>query len=115
MREKQEQYLKEINTRLCDYCLILCDFQYCNKCNLIYNPPPCIIYMILEEKKPISNCASESESIFNPDSNSDNNNNENNSSSSAQNGNKNISNSDSDLNPEIYIALPDLFKEQELK
>ncbi|KAG9299437.1 hypothetical protein G9A89_009389 [Geosiphon pyriformis] len=63
----------------------------------------------------MSSCASESESNFNSDSNSDNNDNENNSSSSIQNGNKNINNSNSDLNPEIYIALFDLSKEQELK
>ncbi|KAG9297564.1 hypothetical protein G9A89_007639 [Geosiphon pyriformis] len=114
-RKEQEQCLEKINTQLCNHCLIPYDFQYCNECNLIYNPPPCMIYMILEEKEPISNCASESESIFNPNSNSNNNNDENNGFSSAQNCNKNISNSDSNLNPEIYIALSNLSKEQELK
>ncbi|KAG9307156.1 hypothetical protein G9A89_016984 [Geosiphon pyriformis] len=115
MKEEQKQCLEEINTQLCDHCLILCDFQYCNECDLIYNLPPRMIYTILEEKKPISNCVSESESIFNPNSNSDNDNNKNNGSSSTQNGNENISNSDSNSNSEIYIVLPDLSKEQKLK
>ncbi|KAG9287767.1 hypothetical protein G9A89_017362 [Geosiphon pyriformis] len=63
-------------------------------------------------------CASESESLINrdPDSNDDD---KNNGSSSVQNGNNDENNSDSnsklDLNYEQYIALPDLFKEQELK
>ncbi|KAG9298414.1 hypothetical protein G9A89_000413 [Geosiphon pyriformis] len=61
------------------------------------------------------NCASESESIFNLNSNSNNDNNKNNGSSSTQNSNKNISNSNSDSNSEIYIALSNLSKEQELK
>ncbi|KAG9294718.1 hypothetical protein G9A89_008197 [Geosiphon pyriformis] len=74
-----------------------------------------MIYTIPEEEEPISNCTSESESIFNPDSNSDNDNDENNGSSSTQNGNENISDSDFNLNPKIYIVLPDLSKEQELK
>ncbi|KAG9286001.1 hypothetical protein G9A89_022677 [Geosiphon pyriformis] len=114
-REEQEQWLKQLNARLCHYCLILSDFEYCNECDLIYNPPPCMIYMILKEKKPISNCTLELESVFDPDSNPNNNNDKNTSSSSAQNDNKNISNSDSNSNSEIYIALPDLSKEQELK
>ncbi|KAG9304160.1 hypothetical protein G9A89_019722 [Geosiphon pyriformis] len=114
-KEKQKQYLAQINTRLCDHCLISCDFQYCNECDLIYNPPPRMIYTIPEEEEPISSCVSESKLIFNPDSNSNNKDNKNTNSSSMQYGNKNINNSDSDLNPKIYIALPDLSKEQELK
>ncbi|KAG9293082.1 hypothetical protein G9A89_016444 [Geosiphon pyriformis] len=78
-REKQKQQLEQLNARLCQHCLISCNFQYCD-----------------------DRCASESESIFNPNLNSDNDNNEN-------------TNSNSDLNYEQYIALPDLFKEQELK
>ncbi|KAG9291082.1 hypothetical protein G9A89_012954 [Geosiphon pyriformis] len=89
--------------------------KYCNKCDLIYNLPPCMIYTIPEKDEPISNCPSESESVFNPDSNSDNDNNKNTGSSSVQNNNKNNSNWDSDLNPEIYITLLDLTKEQTLK
>ncbi|KAG9296952.1 hypothetical protein G9A89_003666 [Geosiphon pyriformis] len=78
-----------------------------------------MIYTISEEEEPISSCASDSESIFNPDSNSDKDNDENTSSSSVQNGinNDNDSNSDlnSNLNYEQYIALSDLTKKQELK
>ncbi|KAG9303934.1 hypothetical protein G9A89_005844 [Geosiphon pyriformis] len=74
-----------------------------------------MIYTIPEEDKPMSNCASELESIFNPDSNSDNNNDENTGSSSTQNSNKNNNNLNPDSNSETYITLPDLTKEQELK
>ncbi|KAG9288251.1 hypothetical protein G9A89_021282 [Geosiphon pyriformis] len=119
IREEQKQCLEEINTQLCDYCLIPCNFQFCDDCNLIYNPPPHMIYTISEEKKPINSCASKSKLSSNPDLNSDNNDNENNSSSSIQYNynNDNNSNSDSnfDLNYEQYIALPDLTKKQELK
>ncbi|KAG9290346.1 hypothetical protein G9A89_007077 [Geosiphon pyriformis] len=118
-REEQEQQLEEINIRLCDYCLIPCDFQYCNKYDLIYNLPPCMIYTIPKEEEPISSCASESESIPNPDSDSNNDDNKNNSSSSIQNGNNNDNDSNSDSNSDSnykqYITLPDLTKEQELK
>ncbi|KAG9296658.1 hypothetical protein G9A89_009917 [Geosiphon pyriformis] len=40
-KEEQEQHLEEINTQLCDHCLIPCD--------LIYNPPPRMIYMTSEK------------------------------------------------------------------
>ncbi|KAG9299976.1 hypothetical protein G9A89_009704 [Geosiphon pyriformis] len=119
MREDQEQCLEEINTRLCDHYLIPCDFQFCDDCDLIYNPPTCMIYTISEEEEPINSCTSESELSSKPDSNSDNDNNENNSSSFIQNdyNNDNDSNSDSnsDSNYKQYIALPDLTNEQELK
>ncbi|KAG9302201.1 hypothetical protein G9A89_020635 [Geosiphon pyriformis] len=95
------------------------DFEYCDDCNLIYNPPPCMIYMIFKEEEPISSCTSKLESIFNSNSNSDKNDDENTSSSSIQHGNdnNNDSNSDpnSDTNYEQYIALPDFSKEQKLK
>ncbi|KAG9297090.1 hypothetical protein G9A89_019371 [Geosiphon pyriformis] len=107
--------LKEINTKLCDYCLIPCDFQYCNKCDFIYNLPLHIIYTILEEEKPISSCTSELESIFNLDSNSDNDDNKNNSSSSIPNDHKNYNDSNFNSNSKTYIALPNLIKKQELK
>ncbi|KAG9295916.1 hypothetical protein G9A89_006655 [Geosiphon pyriformis] len=117
--EEQKQQLVQLNTRLCHHCLIPNDFEYCDNCNLIYNPPPHMIYMIPEEEEPISSCALELESPFNPNSNSDNDNDENNSSSFIQNGNDNDNNinsdSNSDSNYEQYIALPDLTKEQELK
>ncbi|KAG9303474.1 hypothetical protein G9A89_013801 [Geosiphon pyriformis] len=83
-------------------------------CNLIYNLPSCMIYTIPEEE-PISSCALELESVFNPNLNSNNDDNENTDSSSVQYNNKNINNSDSNSNPKIYIALPDLSKKQELK
>ncbi|KAG9289040.1 hypothetical protein G9A89_015589 [Geosiphon pyriformis] len=117
-REEQEQWLEQLNARLCQHCLILCDFQYCDECNLIYNTPPRMIYTISEEEEPINSCASESESLINCDLDS-NDDDKNISSSSVQNSNdnKNDSNSDlnSNLNYEQYIALPDLSKEQELK
>ncbi|KAG9301074.1 hypothetical protein G9A89_015810 [Geosiphon pyriformis] len=117
-REEQEQWLAQLNTRLCHHCLIPSDFEYCDDCDLIYNLPPHMIYMILEEEEPISICVLESESLINhdPDSNDDD---ENTGSSSVQNGNNNKddsnSDSNSDLNYEQYIALPDLSKEQKLK
>ncbi|KAG9301378.1 hypothetical protein G9A89_018050 [Geosiphon pyriformis] len=74
-----------------------------------------MIYTIPEENEPINNCASESESVFNPDSNSDNDNDKNNGSSSVQNDHENYNNSNSDSNPETYIVLPDLSKEQKLR
>ncbi|KAG9302357.1 hypothetical protein G9A89_011783 [Geosiphon pyriformis] len=114
-REEQKQCLEEINTQLCDHCLILYNFQYCNKYDLIYNLPTHIIYTIPEEKEPISSCISESELIFNPDSNSNYNDDKNNNSSFAQYSNKNDNDSNSNSNPETYIALPDLSKEQELR
>ncbi|KAG9302593.1 hypothetical protein G9A89_007297 [Geosiphon pyriformis] len=114
-REEQKQYLEQLNTQLCDHCLIPYDFQYCNKCNLIYNPLPCMIYMISEEKKPISNCALKSELMFNSGSNSNNNDNKNNKSSSIQNCHENNNNLDSNSNPKQYIMLFNLTKEQKFK
>ncbi|KAG9292864.1 hypothetical protein G9A89_016226 [Geosiphon pyriformis] len=118
-QEKQEKHLAQLNTRLCDHCLIPCDFQYCNECDFIYNLPPHMIYTIPKEEEPISSCASESESPLNLDSNSNNNDNKNNGSSSVQNGNDNDndinSDSNSDSNYEQYIVLLELTKEQELK
>ncbi|KAG9299555.1 hypothetical protein G9A89_020726 [Geosiphon pyriformis] len=73
-----------------------------------------MIYTI-PEKEAISSCTLESESTFNPNSNSDNNNDKNNGSSSAQYGNEDNNNLDSNSNSETYITLPDLIKEQELK
>ncbi|KAG9294291.1 hypothetical protein G9A89_021650 [Geosiphon pyriformis] len=88
-------------------------------CDLIYNLLIHMIYMIPEEKEPISSCALESESPFNSNSNFDNDDDKNTGSSSVQIGdnNNNDSNSDSNSDPkyEQYITLPDLFKEQKLK
>ncbi|KAG9296692.1 hypothetical protein G9A89_001324 [Geosiphon pyriformis] len=74
-----------------------------------------MIYTILEEKKPINNCTSKSESIFNFNSNFDNNDNKNNGSSSTQNSNNFNSDLNSNPNSEQYIVLSDFTKEQELK
>ncbi|KAG9304209.1 hypothetical protein G9A89_019771 [Geosiphon pyriformis] len=115
IRKKQKQQLEKINTRLCDHCLILYDFQYYNECNLIYNLLPHMIYTISEKEEPISSCASELKSMFNLDSNSDNNDNKNNGSNFTQYGNENNNILDSNSNLKTYIALPDLTKEQKLK
>ncbi|KAG9297185.1 hypothetical protein G9A89_019466 [Geosiphon pyriformis] len=118
-RKKQEQHLAQINTQLCDYCLISYDFQYCNECDFIYNPPSCIIYTISEKKELISSCTLESELKFNLNLNSNNDDNKNNGFSFAQNGHNNDNNlnsdSNSNLNYEQYIMLLNLTKKQELK
>ncbi|KAG9291017.1 hypothetical protein G9A89_012889 [Geosiphon pyriformis] len=114
-REEQKQHLEEINTQLCDYCLIPYDFQYCNEYNFIYNLPPRMVYMITEEDKPISSCISESELSFNPDSNFNNNDDNNNSSSSIQIGNSDNNDSNSNSNSTQYIILLNLTKEQKLR
>ncbi|KAG9301848.1 hypothetical protein G9A89_004527 [Geosiphon pyriformis] len=115
IRKEQKQHLEQLNTRLYQHCLIFYDFQYCNKCDFIYNLSSHIIYTIPEEKEPISSCASESKSMFNPDSNFDNNDNNNNGFSSVQYDNQNNNDSNSNSNPKQYITLLDLFKEQKLK
>ncbi|KAG9306175.1 hypothetical protein G9A89_016079 [Geosiphon pyriformis] len=74
-----------------------------------------MIYMIPEEDELISNCASELGLQFKSDSNSNNNDNDNNSFSSVQDSNINNNDLDSNSNPEQYITLLDLTKEQELK
>ncbi|KAG9302372.1 hypothetical protein G9A89_011422 [Geosiphon pyriformis] len=113
-QKEQEQCLEEINTRLYDHCLIPYDFQYCNKCDFIYNLTPYRIYTILKEEEPISSCTSESNSTFNSDSNSDDD--DNNGSSSVQNNNSdNNGNLNSDSDSEQYITLLDLSKDQELR
>ncbi|KAG9305685.1 hypothetical protein G9A89_022607 [Geosiphon pyriformis] len=119
MRKEQEQCLEEINTQLCNHCLIPCDFQFCNECDFIYNLPPYMIYTISEEEELISSCTSESELPFDPDSNSNNDDNKNTGSSSIQYGNNNDDNSHSDSNFNLkykqYIAILDLTRELELK
>ncbi|KAG9299434.1 hypothetical protein G9A89_009386 [Geosiphon pyriformis] len=102
-REEQEQWLAQLNTKLCRHCLIPNDFEYCDDCDFIYNLPPHMIYSIPEEEEPISSCASESESLINRDPDSDN-----------DDKNTNLD-SKPNLNYEQYIALPDLSKKQELK
>ncbi|KAG9301835.1 hypothetical protein G9A89_004514 [Geosiphon pyriformis] len=74
-----------------------------------------MIYTIPEKKKPISICASELESVFNPDSNSNSDDDKNTSSNSVQNSNENNSDSNPNSNYKQYIMLPDLTKKQKLK
>ncbi|KAG9294740.1 hypothetical protein G9A89_008219 [Geosiphon pyriformis] len=114
IQKKQEQHLKELNTQLCDYCLILCDFKYYDDCNLIYNLPLYIIYTIPKKDEPIGECTVEAESKFNFNSNFDNND-KNNDSSIVQNNNTNNNNLYSNSNSKQYIVLPNLFKKQKLK
>ncbi|KAG9298568.1 hypothetical protein G9A89_018927 [Geosiphon pyriformis] len=47
-REEQEQRLANLNTKLCDHCLIPCHFQYCDECDLMFNLPPRILFPITE-------------------------------------------------------------------
>ncbi|KAG9298560.1 hypothetical protein G9A89_018919 [Geosiphon pyriformis] len=51
-REEQEQKLADLNTKLCNHCLIPCHFQYCDECNLMFNPPPRILFPITELPEP---------------------------------------------------------------
>ncbi|KAG9306329.1 hypothetical protein G9A89_018212 [Geosiphon pyriformis] len=51
-REEQEQRLADLNTKLCDHCLIPCHFQYWDECDLMFNPPPRILFLITELPKP---------------------------------------------------------------
>ncbi|KAG9284584.1 hypothetical protein G9A89_004626 [Geosiphon pyriformis] len=46
--EEQKQRLANLNTKLCDHCLIPCHFQYCNKCDLMFNLPSRILFPITE-------------------------------------------------------------------
>ncbi|KAG9296058.1 hypothetical protein G9A89_011910 [Geosiphon pyriformis] len=50
--DKQEQKLADLNTKLCDHCLIPCHFQYCNECNFMFNLPPKILFPITKLPKP---------------------------------------------------------------
>ncbi|KAG9302276.1 hypothetical protein G9A89_008767 [Geosiphon pyriformis] len=50
--DPDKQKLANLNTKLCNYCLILCYFQYCNKCNLMLNLPPRILFLITKLPEP---------------------------------------------------------------
>ncbi|KAG9284365.1 hypothetical protein G9A89_023622 [Geosiphon pyriformis] len=50
--KEQEQRLADLNTKLCNYCLIPCHFQYCNECDFMFNPPPRILFPITELPEP---------------------------------------------------------------
>ncbi|KAG9285602.1 hypothetical protein G9A89_009242 [Geosiphon pyriformis] len=47
-RKEQKQRLADLNMKLYDYCLILCHFQYCDECDLMFNPLPKTLYSINE-------------------------------------------------------------------
>ncbi|KAG9300172.1 hypothetical protein G9A89_010582 [Geosiphon pyriformis] len=51
-RKEQKQRLADLNTKLCNHCLISCHFQYCDKCDLMFNPPPKILFPITELPEP---------------------------------------------------------------
>ncbi|KAG9285620.1 hypothetical protein G9A89_009260 [Geosiphon pyriformis] len=51
-RKEQKQKLANLNTKLCDHCLIPCHFQYCDKCDLMFNLPPRILFPITELPEP---------------------------------------------------------------
>ncbi|KAG9305089.1 hypothetical protein G9A89_007729 [Geosiphon pyriformis] len=50
--KEQEQRLADLNTKLCNHCLIPCYFQYCNVCNLMFNLPPRILFPITKLPEP---------------------------------------------------------------
>ncbi|KAG9287990.1 hypothetical protein G9A89_017585 [Geosiphon pyriformis] len=50
--EEQEQRLANLNTKLCNHCLISCHFQYCNECDLMFNPSPRILFPITKLPEP---------------------------------------------------------------
>ncbi|KAG9297950.1 hypothetical protein G9A89_018778 [Geosiphon pyriformis] len=51
-REEQKQRLTDLNIKLYDYCLISCHFQYCNKCDIMFNLPSKKLYLITELLEP---------------------------------------------------------------
>ncbi|KAG9286156.1 hypothetical protein G9A89_010170 [Geosiphon pyriformis] len=58
-KSKKIYLLADLNTKLCDHCLISCHFQYCDECDLMFNLPPKILFLItklleLEEEKELT-------------------------------------------------------------
>ncbi|KAG9299368.1 hypothetical protein G9A89_014016 [Geosiphon pyriformis] len=51
-RKEQKQRLADLNTKLCDHCLISCYFQYYNKCDIMFNLPSKKLYPITKLPKP---------------------------------------------------------------
>ncbi|KAG9304192.1 hypothetical protein G9A89_019754 [Geosiphon pyriformis] len=87
--EKQEQRLADLNTKLCNYCLIPCHFQYCDECDLMFNPLPRILFPITELPEPKEEVLITKDMLFqDPTENTE---------------------------TEQYLAYPDLSKELELK
>ncbi|KAG9290498.1 hypothetical protein G9A89_002473 [Geosiphon pyriformis] len=50
--KEQKQRLADLNTKLCDHCLIPYHFQYCDECDLMFNPLPKILFPITELPEP---------------------------------------------------------------
>ncbi|KAG9286072.1 hypothetical protein G9A89_022749 [Geosiphon pyriformis] len=89
IHEEQEQRLADLNTKLCDHCLIPCHFQYCDKCDLMFNSPPRILFPITELPEP------EEEVLITKD--------------------MSFQDSTEDTKTEQYLMYSDLSKELELK
>ncbi|KAG9303184.1 hypothetical protein G9A89_004274 [Geosiphon pyriformis] len=51
-KKEQKQRLADLNTKLYNHCLISYYFQYCNKCNIIFNSPPRKLYLITKLPEP---------------------------------------------------------------
>ncbi|KAG9303261.1 hypothetical protein G9A89_013587 [Geosiphon pyriformis] len=88
-REKQKQRLANLNTKLCNHCLIPCHFQYCDECDLMFNPPLRILFPITELPEP------KEEVLITKD--------------------MSFQNPTEDTETEQYLTYPDLSKELELK
>ncbi|KAG9306685.1 hypothetical protein G9A89_004232 [Geosiphon pyriformis] len=88
-REEQKQRLADLNTKLCNHCLIPCHFQYCNECNLMFNPPPRILFPITELPEPKEEVLITKDMSFQDPT--------------------------EDTETEQYLAYPDLSKELKLK
>ncbi|KAG9291120.1 hypothetical protein G9A89_012992 [Geosiphon pyriformis] len=88
-REEQEQRLANLNTKLCNHCLILCHFQYCDECDLMFNPPPRILFPITKLPEPKEEVLITKDMSFQDPT--------------------------EDTKTEQYLAYPDLSKELELK
>ncbi|KAG9292794.1 hypothetical protein G9A89_006355 [Geosiphon pyriformis] len=87
--KEQEQRLADLNTKLCDHCLIFCHFQYCDECDLMFNPSPRILFPITELPEPKKEVLITEDMLFqDPTENTE---------------------------TEQYLAYPDLSKELELK
>ncbi|KAG9290965.1 hypothetical protein G9A89_011115 [Geosiphon pyriformis] len=89
-QEEQEQRLADLNIKLCDHCLIPCHFQYCDKCDLMFNPLSKILHLIdkLPESEEEVKLIVEDMSFQKPNE---------------------------AIETEQYLAYPDLSKELELK
>ncbi|KAG9290610.1 hypothetical protein G9A89_011573 [Geosiphon pyriformis] len=105
----------KLKNRTMNYVWLVKKLSQTKECGITFlDEEECAMKCVKEEEL-ISSCVLELRSTFNSNSNFDNDDDENNGSSFAQLDKKNNGNSDSNSNPKTYIALPDLFKEQELR